>query len=420
MRRLRDGAAPEDRRRRSRPARVVGEARRGVEGHDVSGAAGKRSTAWRISGSPRSSRSKTAATSAASTTSVTRAATSTRPRLHLLHERAAPAAAGPTAAPARQGCRRSGWRRSAPGCGGTPRRAAGASPRPGRSPEATTVPSTTTERTASCRARSLPLSSMAESTPSGAPVADRGAGAPSDVGRHDLGRSHRPGHLQPARHAVDRDHLGTAERRQAGGQQPDDALAEDRDAVPESHLGGQDGVQRDRPDPGEGAGDRVLSRSRPGARPRRPGPRPRCGDPRCRARRRRRQARLARHHVVGDLHHLADLGVAPALDGIAERRRALDEEPALGVPGAGQVGVGAAVGGELGPGGDAGVPGADPHRAGDQWLRLARDQRDLPGSGERHDLGHGSPPDSSTVRWCGGGVSPSRPRRSGRRPAIAR
>ena len=88
--------------------------------------------------------------------------------------------AGPTAGRARPGCRRSGWRRCGPGCGGTPRRGAGARRRPGRSrtrPPCRRRPPT---RTASWRARSLPLSSIAASTP---PPDQARTRAPAPLGR---------------------------------------------------------------------------------------------------------------------------------------------------------------------------------------------------------------------------------------------
>ena len=74
------------------------------------------------------------------------------------------------------------------------------------------MPSTTTDRSASCRARSLPLSSMAASTPSPGPFPHRGARASCYVDRQHSDRSHGPGHLQAAGQAVDRGHLGAAER----------------------------------------------------------------------------------------------------------------------------------------------------------------------------------------------------------------
>ena len=92
------------------------------------------------------------------------------------------------------------------------------------------------------------------------------------------------------------------------------------------------------------------------------------------------------------------------------RRRSALRRRRAGVrrPRSGEVGVGAAVRRQLGPGRDAGVPRADAHRARQQRLGLARDQRDLVGGGERHDVGHGV---SSWTVGLASGVSPSRRRR---------
>ena len=89
----------------------------------------------------------------ASTTSVTSAPTSTRPAATwAMNARHQPALV-PARAQSDAGCRRSGWPRSAPGCGGTPRRAAGARPRPGRSRRRRRCPRRRRDRVASCRAR---------------------------------------------------------------------------------------------------------------------------------------------------------------------------------------------------------------------------------------------------------------------------
>ena len=75
-------------------------------------------------------------------------------------------------------------------------------------------------------------------------------------GRH---RSHGAGRLEPTGIDVDGDDLGAGERGQAGGEQPDDPLAEDRDPVAEPGLGGQHRVERDRADAREAARDRVVT-----------------------------------------------------------------------------------------------------------------------------------------------------------------
>ena len=207
---------------------------------------------------------------------------------------------------------------------------------------------------------------------------------PSTDGLDDLGRPHRPRRVEALGHGVHGDHLGTAEDREPGGQQADHALTEDRDPVAEPGLGREHGVEGDRADAREGAGDGVV---------RGPGPVADRGG---------RDDGLAAvtpdavHHVadggrpdvVGDLDHLTDLGVPPPLHRVGEGRVAVHEQPAVGVPGARQVRVRAAVGGELRAGRDAGVPRAQPHRAGHQRLRVARDQRHVVRRGERDDLGH--------------------------------
>ena len=121
------------------------------------------------------------------------------------------------------------------------------------------MPSTTTERTASCRARSLPLSSMALSTPPPVPGADGGTGAAMTSAATTSAAPMVPADVQPVREAVDRDHLGAAESRQPRGEQPDHTLPEDRHAVAEPDVGGEHGVQRDRAHPGERASDGLLA-----------------------------------------------------------------------------------------------------------------------------------------------------------------
>ena len=74
------------RRRGRRGSCGAGRAAVSVIGASSRGAASKRSTAWSMSGSPRSRRLEGAATSPASTTSVTSRATSTRPAATWLHD----------------------------------------------------------------------------------------------------------------------------------------------------------------------------------------------------------------------------------------------------------------------------------------------------------------------------------------------
>ena len=108
---------------------------------------------------------------------------------------------------------------------------------------------------ASCRPRVLPLSSMAVSAPSIRLRMNSATDPDAHVER--LGGAVLPGELQAGRDGVGGDHPRAAQHGQAGGEQADDALAEDGDLVAEVDVGGVHGVERDGADAGEDAGDRV-------------------------------------------------------------------------------------------------------------------------------------------------------------------
>jgi hypothetical protein len=73
-------------------------------------------------------------------------------------------------------------------------------------------------------------------------------------------------------------------------------------------------------------------------------------------------ARLDARDVGADLHDLADLLVAPPVDRVLEARLPVGlEQPRLRVPVLGEVGVRAAIGGQLGTGGDPRVQRAQAH-----------------------------------------------------------
>ena len=219
------------------------------------------------------------------------------------------------------------------------------------------MPSTTTDRTASCSARSLPLSSMAASTPP-PDQARTTAPAPPGVGRgHGLGGAHRRRRRRAARGW----RRPRPPRRPRGGQRvasrpitpwPNTATrSPSRTSAASTALRAIEPTRAKVP---EIASSAVHTR---GPR-RRPGAPPRCGGPRCRAPRRRprrprRRRRPRRPHPPRS---------SPSPRRGSEGRLALDEEPAVGVPGAREVGVGAAVGRQLGARGDAGVPRAHPDR----------------------------------------------------------
>ena len=65
------------------------------------------------------------------------------------------------------------------------------------------------------------------------------------------------GVVQAGGQGVDRDDLGAAEDGEASRDQADDALAEDGHPVAEADLGREHRVERDGPDAGEGADERV-------------------------------------------------------------------------------------------------------------------------------------------------------------------
>jgi hypothetical protein len=93
--------------------------------------------------------------------------------------------------------------------------------------------------------------------------------------------------------------------------------------------------------------------------------------------------------VVGDLDDLADLFVSPPVEGVLDRRSAVDEEPPLRVPLLGQVGVAATVCGQFCSSGDPRVQRPDPDLAGGELLiRLGYDL-DLAGRGETYGGSHG-------------------------------
>ena len=70
---------------------------------------------------------------------------------------------------------------------------------------------------------------------------------------HERGGPERAGQLEPIRHGVDGQHVAALTDQQLGGQQPDDALTENGDGLPDPGVGIEDRVQGHRTHPIEGA-----------------------------------------------------------------------------------------------------------------------------------------------------------------------
>ena len=191
--------------------------------------------------------------------------------------------------------------------------------------------------------------------------------------------------LQPRRQGVDGDHLDALARQQLGGEQADHALTEDHHRLAEEGSGREHGVQGNRADPVEGADHRVEAGREPvpvqpldrddGVGPMPPHPPDHVV---------RREA----GHVGPDRLHPTDLGVAPDVHRVGERRFPGEEQRHLGVPAPVQVGVGAPVGGQLGAGRDAGVPGADQHFAGSGGGGVVRADPDRARLGQLNEICH--------------------------------
>jgi hypothetical protein len=153
-----------------------------------------------------------------------------------------------------------------------------------------------------------------------------------------------------------------------GGDQAEHALPEHGDRLADVDVGGEHRVQRDGADAGERAGQRVEAGGQQPAADQiarqhdlaAVAPQP--------PHRRAEQRRIG---AVTELDDLADLAVAPRAVRIAATHAgAVDEQPPLRVEPPVEVGVGAAVEGELGAGGDPGVQGVHPYVA--WWERRGR------------------------------------------------
>ena len=234
--------------------------------------------------------------------------------------------------------------------------------------------------------------------------ADVGAPAVGGLAQHGGGGGRRGVHsgsravpggvLQPAGHRVDGHHPGPGEHGEPGGEQPDDALAEDADPVAEVQVTGEHGGQRD----GAGAGEDRGERVQPGGE---------------------RADRVGGEHGLGpvppdapdelprvpvgdvrrDLDDLTDLFVAEADQRVGHRGLSGDEHPGGVVPVLAEPGIAAPVEGQLGAGGDARVAGADPDLAGAERIRRAGLEADPSRPGERdHPVAHVSHPGSTGLQ----------------------
>ena len=204
----------------------------------------------------------------------------------------------------------------------------------------------------------------------GAPAAgEPGAARPQRTRRRRrrrIGRRSRAACSSRAGTAVDGDHPRAGEHGEPGGEQPDDALAEDRDPVAQVQVAGEHRGQGDRA--GAGEDRRRAGRARRAARaPRR---RRTTASARCPQMPQTTLPGLPVGDVGRDLDDLADLLVAearPADSGTGGLSG--HEHPAGVVPVLAQPGIAAPVEGQLGAGGDAGVAGADPDLAGAERIR---------------------------------------------------
>lgn len=196
--------------------------------------------------------------------------------------------------------------------------------------------------------------------------------------------------LQAPVEGVDGGDAGAVELGEAGGEQTDDALAEDGGVLAEVDVGGQDGVVGDGADAGEGAGE-GLEAGGEGVADHAFG-----GDDAFAAVSPDAPDQVAGAgqageavEVGGGLDDLADLGVAPAGHGVLDAGGALAEQAGLGIPGARQVRIRAAVRGEFGAGRYARVAGADPQMARGQIGGDLLGDLHLTGAGELDDTFHG-------------------------------